>query len=743
MARSASAERVNFAGGELSPSAAARADFGRYQISVEKCENMIVMAEGGLTRAPGTRFVLELKDQTQKSKHITFRFSTDDYYTLIINGGYARIVRAGGFIQNPDTSPHEFVVPWIESQLPTLRAVREDNVLTVVSSIEPQRITRAGHTSWSVAAFRPDNGPVQDQNLDVAITIQASAATGAINLTGVGTSFAAAQIGGVFRLHDRDLSLTPQWRAGETAIALNAVRRYNGRVYQAMVAGVDAGVNPPEHDEGDVSAGNGLQTWRFLHEDHGFVRITAVTDTLHAAGTVLKRLPTTVTTGATYRWSAPAWTSDLGFPSAICFISPRLALFRKSQMWISGEQSTIDFDAGEALDDEAINRKIKSPDTSLVDIQWALPSGVLLLGTVDLEWSVRGVNVFDPLTPTNPRAIPETSDGSAAIEPVLVDGGPMFVGKTRKRLHHAKYSRQEQQIGSVELSRFARHIFRSRLAGTAWQRDPHRVLWLWFDNGTMASMTYVPTEEIIAFCRHPMVNAFVEEMSCVPSTTSGTDEVTLTVRRTIQGQTKRYIEQLAPYFEPLDPDAPTAEGAWFVDSGLRITGAQMTTITQLVHLAGQEIAVVADGAMQARKTVSAAGAITLDFPADDVIVGLPREIYGRDLPRNFQAAGGGSTRGQMKTAHEALIQVHETAGLQVRVYDGEIAVNGLTDPNDWEEVIETGGADYGEPVPLKTASFKPNVEGAIAMEAQLEWRATHALPVTILGLSPKIAVEEG
>jgi hypothetical protein len=92
--------------------------------------------------------------------------------------------------------------------------------------------------------------------------------------------------------------------------------------------GADAGPNAPVHTEGDVSAGQGKQTWRFLHPGYGFVRITAVTNGNAAAGTVLTQLPATVVSGATYRWSPPAWTAGLGCGRRLparCCSAPRTA----------------------------------------------------------------------------------------------------------------------------------------------------------------------------------------------------------------------------------------------------------------------------------------------------------------------------------------------------------------------------------------------------------------------------------
>jgi hypothetical protein len=143
-------DRVTFAGGELGVQLAARSDLAKYQIAVAAMENYIVMKGGGATRAPGTRFVLELKDQTQQDAHIPFRRTSSDYYTLIINGGKARFVRDGGYLQNPDTTPFDLTVPWVEADLANLRYAQAGNSIYVASGTKPpQVITRISNLSWT------------------------------------------------------------------------------------------------------------------------------------------------------------------------------------------------------------------------------------------------------------------------------------------------------------------------------------------------------------------------------------------------------------------------------------------------------------------------------------------------------------------------------------------------------------------------------------------------------------------
>lgn len=737
-------DRITFAGGEMGEKLVARADTAKYQVALERQENFVTLVEGVVTRAPGTRFVLELKNSAERGRLLPFRIGSSDYYMLVINGGVTRLVREGGFIQNPDTSVYEFTVPWVEADMDSLRSAPAGNQLYVTSLKAPQKLTRNDHTDWDVDAYAPDSGPVGDKNLDVAITIQANAVDpGAVTLSGVGSPFTADMVGAVIRIDDRDLSQTAEWAATETAIPLHVFRRWNGNVYRSERSAIDAGPNAPVHTEGDVSAGASYQTWRYLHSGYGYVRVTVFTNANSVTGTILSRLPDSVTTGPSFRWYPPAWNAADGFPELVAFVKSRLGFFRGDKVWLSALDDPDDHDLGLGDDDDAIAIRLRSPDASLVEIKWALPSGALILGTADGEWVLRGPGVFDALTPKTIDAFPETSEGSEPQVPVRVDGGAMFIGKTGKRMHYGKYDRQKQQLDTQEISVTARHIFGHGVNEMAWQRDPNRILWMAMDDGSLASATFMPEQEIIAFARHPRTNFYIENIAAIPGVASGVDEVYMIVRRTIAGATRRYVEQLCDYFEPADPDSPTAEGAWFVDCGLRVTGVDMMTATQLQFLEGQEVAVFADGAMQGRKTV-VGGAISFDYATDDAVIGIPVRAYLRDLPRNLQ----GTTAKQKRIA-EADVHILHTGGGQIRAYDPENALASDAtaaqiedDRQSWEDIVETGGNDYDAAPPLMSGVFRMNVSGNIRDEAQIELVCDDAMPLTLLGLSPVVEVEE-
>lgn len=212
-------ERTSFAAGEVSPALYARRELAAHAIGVARCENLVTLIEGVLTRRSGTRFVLPYKTETEAAVAIRFRFTPEDGYLLVLNGGKMRVLKNGGFLESVPGTIYELTIPWLAADLANIRYQQIGSAVYITcTGFQTRILTRgASHIDWTLSLYRPQGGPVGVQNLDTGKTITASAVTGnGITLTGVGTDFAAGDIEGVFRLDEPDLTKVPQWTPSET-----------------------------------------------------------------------------------------------------------------------------------------------------------------------------------------------------------------------------------------------------------------------------------------------------------------------------------------------------------------------------------------------------------------------------------------------------------------------------------------------------------------------------------------------
>ncbi len=733
-------EKSSFTAGEVSPTLYAAIDLRRNQTGLARCSNCITMYEGGLTRTPGTRFVTALKTESEASAPIPFRYSSGERNLLLINGGKMRVIRNGSVVLSagPSSPPFELSVPWAAADLINLRPSQQANTITVAcKGYAPQVIMRDSPSSWSLAAYRNKNGPLDPQNLDNTQTIQADATTGSVTLTAVGNPrFTAADVGTVWRLDEPDLSATPYWKASESSIAVGQQRRFQGNTYEVTVAG-DAGPTAPTHEEGEWNAGTGDATWKFLHRGYGFVRITGFTDVMTVSGEVEGRLPDSVVANPTWRWWPPAWSADRGFPTNCFKWQQRLELQRDDKFWASkpaapdDHESRIESDGSQSADSAIVGR-LDSPSGSLVEQMWGAFGRVKIVGAVDSEWLVRGNNLNEAITAANQVADEVAHEGSAPHIPARVEGGAIYIGRGRKRLHFLKFDPLTEQLVPEELTATARHILEGEAAWLAWQRDPNRVMWIGCNDGALIGMTWMPKEQVVGFHRHPLAGAAVEWVCALGTSAEAFTEVYIQTRRIINGQTHRYIELLQPYFSVTREQAD-ASGAWFLDCALSASfDHEVSTISGLDHLEGCTVGVFAGGVMRPSKVV-ASGAITLDAPLPantEIVVGIAKAYSVLTLVLEPKEQ---PQRDQEKRANSVILHLLNSSGGKVRINGG-----------DAEQLFPSGAADYGAPRKLFTGSLRVDVavdEADENRDVQLEIFGDDAYPFTLLGITVPIELE--
>jgi hypothetical protein len=743
----ATSERANFSAGEIAPRLRTRRDLAKHQTGVARLENMVAVLEGVVTRRPGTQFVLPLANEAERAKQIPFRFSNSDSYDIVVNGGVARWFKDGGYVQNPDGSPYELAVPYLEADLPALRWAPSGNAVFIASGKAPQVLTRVANDSWTIAPYVGTPAAVNPQNLDTTKTLKTNFVTGSGTITASAAGIiTAADVGTVWRLDEGDLTDVPQWVSGELAatLSVNEERRWQGNVYRAIGVGTGAGPNPPTHDkQGTVLSGKGFATWQWRHKGYCFIKIdsmvSATVFNAHLVGNaktgIAIAVPESIKATGTYRYWPAAWSAGKGWPDNVRIHQNRLVWFRRDQFWMTESDDFYSFEITPnslqvPTDASSVPGRFLSPDGSLVENQWALASGVLVIGVRDGEWILRAPNSADAVTITNIRASPDGTEGSASHIPALADGGAAFIGRSRRRLHYIDFDRLQERLQIDEITISARHLLKGRAAGLAWQRDPERVLWTWCEDGTLFGFTFYPkvNPPFVAAHRHPLRNGAVEDMACIAGENGETIDVYLIVRRTIAGATRRYVERLTPFFEAENDDAPDASGAWFVDCGARLVSeGAVTTLSGLAHLEGEIVGIFADGADRGTAIVSG-GTIMLDRPASDVTIGLPIDWRVKLLPFELDT-GKGPSKNTMKSAKQIAIDVVESAGGSIRCNGGAL-----------EDLGNTGQLDYGVAVPLATGPIVATVSVTPELEATIELLGNSTLPFTLAAVAPAVGI---
>lgn len=202
------------------------------------------------------------------------------------------------------------------------------------------------------------------------------------------------------------------------------------------------------------------------------------------------------------------------------------------------------------------------------------------------------------------------------------------------------------------------------------------------------------------------------------------DEVWVTVRRTINGATKRYIEVLERPYE--DEDDP--EDAYFADAIITYDGAAATTITGLDHLEGETVKVWADGGVVADKTV-ASGQITLDSEARVVQIGLGYTHRMKTLKMG-EGNPAGTAVGKTKRHYALTIVVQNSHTIRYGPSTGNLQMadfRAVSDPMD-------------AAVPLFTGEKRVQFPGDYNRDARIVCESDDPAPFTLLALAPESTV---
>lgn len=224
--------QLSFAAGEISPLLHRRPDYQRAQTGLALCNGFLPLRQGGFTRAPGTVFDGYTRGNAA-GRLVDFEFAADDCLTLEFTPGKLRFWRYGSPVLSAG-SPYEISTPYGADSLPRLQWEQSADVIYLVDGLNPmQKLSRLALDNWTIAAVNHASGPFRVQNLERGLTVQASAATGAITLTASLPLFAANHVGSLFQLARAASPDIPLWTADVSAVEGDRMI-YDGKCFRIV-----------------------------------------------------------------------------------------------------------------------------------------------------------------------------------------------------------------------------------------------------------------------------------------------------------------------------------------------------------------------------------------------------------------------------------------------------------------------------------------------------------------------------
>lgn len=527
----------------------------------------------------------------------------------------------------------------------------------------PAKLTRTTATSFSLSDIDFVDGPYLDENT-TDITLYSSGDTGSVTLTASADLFTSADVGRLVRFREVLEVNYDEW-AANTSYANNEFVRYDGHVYKQVTGSTQtSGNTPPVHTSGTETYG--AIDWEYRHDDTGYVEITAFTSATVVTATVkeddggISVLPhnTVGSSNATKKWSLGSFGGDQGFPRAVAFYEERLyfaGTTGQPQSIFGSVTADFENQTPGTVDDAAVNITIASDQVNV--IKHLLPARFLQVLTTSSEFTLSGGTGATPVTPTNVNVLRETTFGSSDIRPLRAGNSTILIQKGLEKVKEITFNLDTDGLLGVDLSILADHLPRGGLTDMIWQQEPELILWFVHSDGGLVGLTYDRANGAVGWHDHDIGGSgIVESITAIPS--GAEDQVYLSVKRTINGSTVRYIESLTT----IDFGDDVAD-AFYVDSGLTYDGSATTTITGLNHLEGETVSVLADGAAHADKTVTG-GAIALDRSSTKVHVGYGYSSIVETL-RMEAGAEDGVAQGKIKRIHGVTARFFKSVGAEI------------------------------------------------------------------------------
>jgi len=780
----ASPIQYSFNTGELSPTLEGRTDLNKYSSGCRTLENFIPMVQGPARRRSGTYFVEEIKNSANRSWLLRFEFSESQAYILEFGDQYIRFYTNYGQVQTGSITAwltstayavgdlrsnggtnyyckvahtsgtfstdlaagkwhtltgttYEIPSPYTAADLTNsnntlkLRTVQSADVIYIVHpSYAPKKLSRYSATRWILEDINFLGGPFEDVDPDEAITVYASAQTGTgITLTASSALFASTDVGSTFLLEQKSVDGITQWEVGKS-ISSGARRRSDGKTYEALNSAT-TGTVKPIHSIGAVYDGDSGVQWQFRDPGYGYVKITGFTNSTTVTADVVSRLPSgAVGSGnATNRWAFSRWSSVRGWPSQVAFFRERLvfASGQKIDMSVAADyENFADRDeSGQVVADMAIAIEVSSDQVN--KIEWLAASDGLLIGTAGGEFVAQEVTTDQPLGPDNVKIVPQSSYGSKSVIPVLVGESVLFVQRSGQKLRELVFDFANNGYKSSDLTVLSEHITYGGLVDICYQQEPHSIVWCVRSDGELLGFTFNREQDVLGWHRHPLGgDGIVECVETIPSPFGDQDDLWMIVRRTIDGQTKRYIEYLWPDFV----DNNDIEDAFCVDCGLTYDSTAVSTISGLDHLEGKIVSILADGAAHPNRTVES-GSVTLQRASSVVHVGLPYTSRLQTM-RPEAGAGDGTAQGKTKRINKMVIRFLATVGAKAG-----------PDVDHLDEIqFRSGSALMDAPVPLFTGDKIMEWPGGYDFDGYMIVEQDQPLPMTLVALMPQLQTQD-
>lgn len=271
------------------------------------------------------------------------------------------------------------------------------------------------------------------------------------------------------------------------------------------------------------------------------------------------------------------FTSDPSYyPSCVSFRDQRLVLAATTEkpltVWESAVGDFSDFDitgGGTITTATAAEWTVAAQGADrilwVINLKDGLLAGAAAGEILIMPSSALGLNPTE-----NPVIDLRTNFGSTRLGAIAAGENPLFVQRDGETVREYLFSNDQQAWRSPEISFFSNHILEGGVAALAYQGAPQQLGWFVRSEGELVGVTIQRDLQVYGWHHHTFAG-FVESAAVLSGAQE--DELNLVVKRTVGGQTKRFIEYTAArrWTDPRD--------AYHLNCGITFDGGDEVAIT--------------------------------------------------------------------------------------------------------------------------------------------------------------------
>lgn len=517
--------------------------------------------------------------------------------------------------------------------------------------------------------------------------------------------------------------------------------------YTFLAYPVDGLTPPPQHDAfrtqdlGSYIIADGavLQINQVVTSSH--IKATQITtfSTIVGVGTNNVQVPDAAS-GGEWTIELPSFTSTNGYPRAIAFAQDRLWLAstnaQPQTLWASAVDDFENFGKG-VIDSNALAFTVSSG--RFEPILWMQAfQGSIVAGTYAGEYLINGggsgiTGNGATITPTNINVLLQSTYGSTAIQPLVVQNDLIYIQRAKKTCYQFTFNIYQSVYASKNLNIYNDQVTTSGLKEMVYAETPFFQAYFTDNSNNLIGLVYEKMNDVWGWCRKETgIDTMdgVVSVATIPTISAGVqnDEVWFVTQRTLNGLPVYCIE-----IQDLSINLDCASHTVFAIA--------VSQVGNLGYLQGRKVTVVADGVVLPEVVMDGTGIYHFppSFSAFDVSVGLN---YSADLTtvRPEYTAGGQTIQGLLKGWDVLFARMYNTVGLTLNGQEMSFRTPGAdaVPENDPEE-IPYGPNLFGQAVIPFTGDIRILNLGN-DRDGRLLLSQPQPLPATVVSLFGQITV---